>query len=502
MTEVRPQNSSDLARNVVYGWLTWFGPMILSLAATPIIVDRLGLYDYGIYALALGVIGYSFSFGVGRTITKFVAEYRLAGETEKIREVVSATLVLGGILGVGGALVLILSANWIVADVLLIDSHGAEKAISAIYIAAGIIFVTITNQALASILQGLHRFDLFSKLFNLQSLVLVAGNLLLVLLGFGLLGLLAWNLITVTGSTVLFAVTARRLLPELGLTLAVPMGTIKLVLAFSGSLIGYQVVTNAILLFERGWITRRMGSDELSYYVVAMTLGIYVQAFTASLVMALFPLSSELTGQTEKLQGLYQKATKFIVCITVFLMVLIVVGSREFLSLWMGSDFAEAATDLLIVHTITFSAAAILSVSWQFKEGLGVPKFNFIVSAIGMAVAIPSMIYLSRDLGSLWVAIGRLAGFLLMLGSIVHFERWLFGAAEFRFWARILSMFGVAAIAAGAVEWFLLKNLPMGWPYFIFAAGVAGLLYLVILYLSGFLAEDEKAMFKRIIKRA
>ena len=62
---------------------TWFLPLGLSFFATPIIVKALGDEDYGIYALVLGFIGYSFNFGIGRAITKYIAEYRASGETRE-----------------------------------------------------------------------------------------------------------------------------------------------------------------------------------------------------------------------------------------------------------------------------------------------------------------------------------------------------------------------------------------------------------------------------------
>ncbi|HMS11108.1 MAG TPA: hypothetical protein PKE66_16590, partial [Pyrinomonadaceae bacterium] len=64
------QTGTNVIRNISFGALTWVGPMALSLIATPYIVGALGLAGYGIYALVLGIISYSFNFGVGRAATK------------------------------------------------------------------------------------------------------------------------------------------------------------------------------------------------------------------------------------------------------------------------------------------------------------------------------------------------------------------------------------------------------------------------------------------------
>ena len=97
------QTSKSIVKNTLYGFSTWIVPICLSFAATPIIVESLGHQDFGIYALVLGFIGYSFTFSIGRAATKYIAEYKTTGETEKIRGVISATFFINiavGILGV------------------------------------------------------------------------------------------------------------------------------------------------------------------------------------------------------------------------------------------------------------------------------------------------------------------------------------------------------------------------------------------------------------------
>src|SRR5437868_9045861 len=97
--DINKQTSKSVFRNVIYGSLTWILPLGLSFVATPVIVRSLGDNDYGIYALILGFISYSFTFNFGRAITKYVAEYRVSGESEKIRDVISASFFLNVVIG-------------------------------------------------------------------------------------------------------------------------------------------------------------------------------------------------------------------------------------------------------------------------------------------------------------------------------------------------------------------------------------------------------------------
>ncbi len=54
----------SLIYNAFASSLGWFLPIILTVIATPIVVRGLGYEQYGIYALIIGFVGYSFTFGV------------------------------------------------------------------------------------------------------------------------------------------------------------------------------------------------------------------------------------------------------------------------------------------------------------------------------------------------------------------------------------------------------------------------------------------------------
>lgn len=496
------QNARSIARNVGYAALTWIMPVLLSLIATPVIVRSLGVDNYGIYALVLGLISYSFSFGIGRAATKYVAEYRAAGNPEKIRSVVSSTLLLSVGVGLFGLVVLSFLADLLVRDVLLIGEASQQVSINAIYIAGLVIFVSTLNQVFAAVLQGIHRFDLYSKLFNANSFALLTGNLILAYLGFGLIALLAWNLATIVLSTVAFAVAALRTVPEISLNpLSASRGSVNTVFHYSVGIVGYQILANALLLFERGWITRSLGTDSLAYYAVAMSIGVYIHGFASSLMMTVAPLTSETQQDKARLLALYERTTKLIAAIVLFLATVAAFGHREFLTLWLGEDFAENAGILLVIHVATFALNAILGVSWLMREGLGVPKHNVYIFAVCFLVSISLMITMVGSYGLVGVAIARFIGFTIIFVSVFQFERWLFGRVQVWTWLRNGSIFAAAIAAAGAVVMGFLRYLPMTWFAFAAAALTAGFVYALVLWALRVATHEEKMMIRKIVGR-
>src|SRR5215204_2409922 len=252
MTPKTNDNSKSIVRNSIYGFSTWLLPLILSFVATPVIVRALGHEDYGIYALVLGFIAYSFNFNVGRAITKYVAEYRASGSSDKIAEVISATLFINLGLGALGLVVIFAAANPLVTQILKIPTEAQVKTVDALYVAALTIFFLMLNQVFNAILQGLHRFDVYAKILNLNNILTISGNLLLALKGFGLLALLGWNLLITAGAAILAAGFAKRLLPEFSLSMKFRRATLRLVFKYSSGVIAYQILANILLLFERG----------------------------------------------------------------------------------------------------------------------------------------------------------------------------------------------------------------------------------------------------------
>lgn len=495
------QTGTNVIRNIAFGALTWVGPMALSLIATPFIVRALGLEGYGIYALVLGIISYSFNFGVGRAATKYVAEYQGTEDRAKIGPIISSSLVVSLGLGVFAILVIGLLAPWLVISVLGIGPKFQETATTALYIAAGVIVVTLLNQLFGSILQGLHRFDVYSKLFNLTNFAVVIGSLALALAGFGLTALLAWNLGVLAVSVVLNGIASKRLLSDVSMFSGLDRFSLKKVLYYTSGVVGYQLLGNVLLLFERGYITRALGSDQLTYYVVAMAIGLYLHGFSTSLLLAIAPVASEQTRDTERLKKLYVRSTKLIGLIVVFVTAVLLVSGGKFLTLWMGPEFAQEATLILKFHTITFSLLSVAGVAWFMREGLGVPKHNLIVSAICFVVTM-SLMLSTTQFGNLGMAISRLVGFSVMFLSIFEFERWLFGRVDLTFWLHnSLRLLG-AAVPASLLIFILLQVLPLGWPAYIVAVACSGIVYCGILWFSGYADPSERnAIFTAIRAR-
>lgn len=485
-------------KNAVFGFSTWFLPLGLSIVATPVIVRNLGHEDYGIYAFVLGFIAYSFNFNTGRAVTKYVAELNNSGDRKQIGEIISATLIVNLSLGIVAVAGVFLVARPLVVNILKIQPDAQEKTLTALYLASLTIFFLMLQQVFNAVLQGLQRFDVYAKLFNLNTFASIGGNLTLALAGFGLNAILGWNLLATAAAAALTGFFAMRMIPDVKLRLHVPRETFGRVFSYSAWIVIYQILANVLLLFERGWITAKLGPEALTFYVVPMSLALYIHSFVASLMLIVFPLASELANEPERLRALYLKATKIGAFVAALLSVVLVAERDVFLRLWVGAEFAERSSTILVLHSITFGMLAAGVAMWQLAEGLGRPHYNAIAFVICFIVSILGMLELTGAYGAVGVAFARLIGFGLLFPAIFVFERMVFGRIDVRFWLRLVLVLSVAGIAAGLAAKAVNVYVD-GLPGFLTAGATATIVFAIVAFVGGLADDEERRWVKSLL---
>ncbi len=112
-----------LARNVFWNLLGTGAPLLVALVAIPILIEGLGTACFGVLTLAWMVVGYFslFDLGLGRALTKLVAEKLGKGQDDEIPALIWTAMSLMAVLGVLGAVVV---AALGVVSILVTLPHG------------------------------------------------------------------------------------------------------------------------------------------------------------------------------------------------------------------------------------------------------------------------------------------------------------------------------------------------------------------------------------------
>jgi O-antigen/teichoic acid export membrane protein len=95
--------SSNL-RNATYNAIGFIFPVLIGLFTTPYIVHKLNPEVYGIYVLAISLMGLlSFlDLGFGQGIIKFVSHYEAKQDYQRINDIINTSLIINLIIGVFG----------------------------------------------------------------------------------------------------------------------------------------------------------------------------------------------------------------------------------------------------------------------------------------------------------------------------------------------------------------------------------------------------------------
>ncbi len=486
-----------LAANSLFSVGAWLFPILLGFISTPTLVRNLGSEQYGLFAVVLGFVSYSFSFGIGKVAGKFVPEFQSLGEERKSVEAVSATFIVTLAIGAVGAIILILAAPYVVRDILLIEPEHQQAVIYCLYIAAVVGLSSLLSQVFQYVLQGLHRFDNYVALMNLYALLLGTGNIILAYKGFGIVTLLAWNLSVSLFTGTLFYIRARRLFPPLTLFTKVPGDLFKAVAGYAGNIILFQVFANALYIFERTWVMRKFGPEELTFYFVPMILATYMHGFVASIIQATFPVVNEMLSDRERVAALYRRANKIVLAIVVYAVTTFVTCGALFLRLWVSQELSDGSESLLILHGLTFSIIAIGILALQTAEAYRFPVLNVIMTGSWMLLGIPLMILGANIWAAEGVAAARFAAALIVSIPVIMFSEHRFlGHVQWRFWGAVGVRIALAIAVTVLVQEAALTFIGRSFVGLLVAGIIGGLIYLATLLLAGFVTADDKELLR------
>jgi O-antigen/teichoic acid export membrane protein len=414
---------------------------------------------------------------------------------------VAATFWFSLIIGALGSATLILTAPWIVRSLLLVTPELQQAAIYSLYLAGAIGLAVMLSQVFQFVLQGLHRFDNYVALTNVNGLLLGAGNIFLAIKGFGVPALLVWNLTVVSFTGMLFYLRAKHLLPSTRLLTQVPKSIAVAVIRYAGNILLYQVFANVLFIFERSWVMRSFGAEALTYYFVPMLLATYMHGFISSMVQAVFPVVNEALDDRERIAALYRRANKIILAIVVFVVTNFIIAGALFLKLWVSPELSAASYRLLIPHGLTFGLLGVGVMAFQLAEAFKFPALNVIITGSWMVLAIPLMILAADVWQTEGVAWARFAAALVTVPIVAYAERRFLGKIQWRFWfavgTRVLVAAGVvAAIGLGVLRYFSESYLSL-----ILVGTLGAAAYVGMLAITGFLTKEDRDVIKRSLLR-
>jgi len=153
-----------LLKNSAYNLAGSIAPLFVALFAIPLLVNGLGVEKFGILSLAWVVIGYFsfFDFGIGRALTKIIAEKIGLSKLEEIPGIFWTSFYLMLAISFLGTITLFFLTPYLISQFFNITKNLQQEAINTFYVLAISIPIVTTSAGLRGVLEAYHKFGIIN----------------------------------------------------------------------------------------------------------------------------------------------------------------------------------------------------------------------------------------------------------------------------------------------------------------------------------------------------
>ena len=368
-----------LARNMIWNLIGGGAPMLVAIVCIPILIKGLGKDRFGILALAWVIIGYAgfFDLGVGRALTQFVARKLGAGEDHEVPSLVWTSLFLMLLLGIVGAVVVVLISPWLVHRALHIPAALQQETLYSFYLLGLSLPIVITTAGLRGFLEAHQRFGLINALRIPLNAFVFAGPLLVLSFSHSLLPVVA---VLVGGRVVGWVAhlaLCLRVMPSLRHRITWHRPSVGPLLSFGGWLTVTNIISPVMVTLDRFLISAMLSVTAVAYYATPFEAVTRLLLIPGAVVGVMFPaFSASFAQDRSRTAFLYGRSVKYVVLALFPIVLLILVFAENGLKLWLGPDFAQHSTRVLQWLTVGVFVNGLALIPFSLLQGVGRPDLT------------------------------------------------------------------------------------------------------------------------------
>ncbi|MGB8275060.1 MAG: flippase, partial [Alphaproteobacteria bacterium] len=415
-------SSRTLARGTIWNLFAQGIPIVVALAAVPPLVHGLGTDRFGILTLALAIIGYAgvFDMGLGRALTKLIADRLGQEKIQDLPETIWTALVLMLGLGAIGAVCLSLAAPWLARGVLEIPAPLEDETFRSLLILAASLPIVICSTGLRGVLEAFQRFDLTGRVrllagtaaFLLPLAVLPLSHRLDMAVAALALGRVAAAMLNLWYCTTV--------IPALRGRLAFRWRAVRPLLSFAGWLTVSNIAAPFITYMDRFLIAAIVSAAAVAYYGTSLEMVTRLWIIPGALASVLFPaFATTLQSAPERLKLLYARGVKYTFLGLFPVILLLVAFAREGLTFWLGPDFADHGATVLQWLAIGVFCNSLAQIAFALVQGCGRADITGKLHIAELPFLVPIIWWLTREFGIEGTAIGWTAR--VMFNGVILF---------------------------------------------------------------------------------
>lgn len=468
-----------VSRSIIWNTVGTALPLLVGIAVVPTIVRQLGVERFGFLSVIWVMIGYFsiFDLGLGRTLTKLVADRTGTGREPEIPGLVSTTVILVVGFSVAASIAMGLSARWLAQHVLHAspDLIG-ETSAAVVWLSISLPFVLLAT-VLVGMLEGFHKFALLSVIrMPMGILIFVAP--LAVFPFTNSLAVITAALATLRAvNAAVLSYVALNTLPALRQHFEFRRDRVRPLLTFGGWLTVSNIVNPLLVYFDRFVIASMLGGGAIAFYTVPYDILTRLWVFPTAIQGVLFPTFAALHSQASaRILPVFKRSSETTLLLMLPALIAVLLLAPEGLNLWLGSAFAQGSAAVAKVLMVGVLVNSMARGPFALVQGAGFARWTALLHLCELApYGICLWLLLSRAgiEGAAYSWTGRvIVDTIALYAMAVRIEsRLLPTAVRDAFWV-------TAACAVTLLFSWLAQGLPIRIITALLAAGLCGLLLL------------------------
>ncbi len=386
------------------GWnlLATVLPLLAALLAMPWLAQQMGTERFGVLTLAWVLIGYFglFEFGLGRALTKFVAERSGRTNAGELPALCSTAVALAAAAGALGALLVAALAWWPGAWLHRVPAALQVEVSNGLLIIALGVLPTVGTAAFRGMLEGQQRFKLLTAIRVPAGVMLFAAPSLTA----AFTPRLDWALASMVLTR--WLVLVAHALPSvwsiaIGWRLA-SRDWLAPLLRMGGWLTVSNVVNPVIVYGDRFVIAGLLSAVAVAHYAAPFEMVARLLVLPVALAGALFPALAAAQGAAADpaaSRQLRQQAAGVTAVTVLPLALLGGVFATPLLSAWMGPQFAEAGSTATRILLLGFVFNALAHIPFAALHGYGLARHTALLHLAQLPLYLGVLVLLVRAYG-------------------------------------------------------------------------------------------------------
>jgi O-antigen/teichoic acid export membrane protein len=350
-------------------------PLLLALALTPVLVGQLGIERWGVFTLALALVGVFgiLDLGVGPALTRALSERMGTGTRQDEEALVgSAIAVLLGLSLVGAA-----AAWWLVVPlverVLNVPPALQAETIAAMRVLVAAAPLVVVNAALWGVLAAHQKFRAANLVTMPVAVFYYLGPVLALMVWNSLVAAMLALVLCRLANTISYAVLVRPLVPGLRLS-AIRLAPALPLLRLGGWMTFSSALTQALNYADRFLVGALLTLSAVAFYATPLDLVLRFWILPVAVAQALMPaLASSFRTLPGETAALLRRGTLLIGTIVLPAALLLVVAAHPALRLWLGMEFADGGAGVLRILGVGILFNCIAFAPGSLLEAIGRP---------------------------------------------------------------------------------------------------------------------------------